>query len=117
MAVLTFCAISLDYARESLNKPGRVQIPIGGGCFSKSFARPPVLVGSSNATLGIFLLLPAPSRSVACNILARFQIRRQLFRCVEHPPLNRPDRDRLGSGNLVVFPLLDKAQCHDFPLA
>ena len=65
---------------------------------------------------GIFLL-PASSGGLACNVLARLQIGRQLFRCVEHPPLNRPNRDRLGSGNLVVFPLLDKAQAHDFPLA
>src|SRR5207245_2146163 len=59
----------------------------------------------------------APSGSLACNVLACSQIRRQLFLCLKHPPLHRPDRDGLGGGDLVVFPLLDKAQRHDFALA
>src|SRR5258707_4257326 len=48
------------------------------------------------------------------HVMARLQMRRQLFLCVEHPPLHRPDWDGLSGGDLVVFPLLDEAQFHDF---
>src|SRR6266852_6911508 len=84
--------------------------------FSRSSACLPVLVGSNNVSFGILLLLSAPSGSLARNVLARCQVRRQLLLCVQHPPLHRPDRDGLGGGNLVVFPLLDEAQFHDFAL-
>ncbi len=42
------------------------------------------------------------------------QKRREFLFCIEHAPLHRSDRKRSGGRDLVVFPLFDKAQRHDF---
>ena len=49
----------------------------------------------------------------AHHLRSHSQERRQLPLRVEDPPLNRSERDRLGGGDLVVFPLLKEAQRHD----
>src|SRR5580658_10588 len=48
------------------------------------------------------------------TILAGSQIRRQFFLGVEYSPLNGPDRDLSCGGDLVIFPLFDETQFHDF---
>jgi hypothetical protein len=57
------------------------------------------------------------SGSGLTGVLERGQVRRQLCLRIEYPPLHRPDRNVLGGGDLVVFPLLNEAQRHGFALA
>jgi hypothetical protein len=43
------------------------------------------------------------------------QVRCQLFLGVEYPPLDGADGEALSGGDLVVLPILYKAQDHRFP--
>ena len=67
--------------------------------------------------LAMLFLLPAPLSGLAHIVLTNLQMRSQLFLRIKHPPLHRSDRDSVGRGDLVVLPLLDETQLHDFTLA
>ena len=53
----------------------------------------------------------APSSGRPIGSFAALQVRHEFLFCIEHTPLNGPDRNGFVRGDLMVFPLLDKAQC------
>ena len=67
-------------------------------------------------TLAVVIGLPRLSRFASGN-LACLQMRSQLFLSVENAPLDRPDGDVFRSRDLVIFPVLDKAQGQRLALA
>src|SRR5262245_33629470 len=67
-----------------------------------------------------FCSLGWESDVLSCSLLIQFpdgaQVGRQLLLRVEYSPLNGADRNRPSGSDLMIFPVLDKAQRHRLAL-